>query len=109
VKEDFCYGLDDYQKVEGCYRHLTDYLPLLANLYLKLAEVSGENLLWFDDDINNFHIVLGGDGAPFGKDSTACTWFISFINRGKSILSNTENFMIFGLTVKKTQLLLCAT
>ena len=51
VKEDVCYGLDDCQKVEGCYRHLTEYLPLLANFYLKLAEVSGENLLWFDCDI----------------------------------------------------------
>ena len=106
VKEDFCYGLDDCQKVEGCYRHLTEYLPLLANFYLKLAEVSGENLLWFDDDINNFHVVLGGDGAPFGKDSTACTWLISFINRGKSILSNTENFMIFGANCEENSVVI---
>ena len=106
VKEDFCYGLDDCQKVEGCYRHLTDYLPLLANFYLKLAEVSGENLLWFDDDINNFHVVLGGNGAPFGKDSTACTWLTSFINRGKSILSNTENFMIFGANCEENSVVI---
>ena len=57
-------------------------------------------------DINNFHVVLGGDGAPFGKDSTACTWLISFINRGKSILSNTENFMIFGANCEENSVVI---
>ena len=106
VKEDFCYGLDDCEKVEGCYRHLAEFLPLLANFYLKLAEISGENLLWFDNEINKFHVVLGGDGAPFGKDSTACSWLVSFMNRGKNILSNTENFMIFGANCEENSIVI---
>ena len=58
VKEDFCYGLNDCEKVEGCYRHLAEFLPLFANFYMKLAEISGENLLWFDNEINRFHVVF---------------------------------------------------
>ena len=27
VKGDFCYELDDCEKVEGCYRHLVEFLP----------------------------------------------------------------------------------
>ena len=83
VKEDFCYELDDCEKVEDCYRHLYEFLPLLAKFYFKLAEISEESLLWFNNEINKFHIALGGDGAPFGKDSTACSWLVSFLNRGK--------------------------
>ena len=51
VKEDFCYELDDCEKIEGCYRHLYEFLPLLAKFYFKLAEISEENLLWFNNEI----------------------------------------------------------
>ena len=54
----------------------------MASFYLR---VSQENLLWFDNKINTFHVVVGGDGAPFGKDETACSWLVSFLNRGKHI------------------------
>ena len=93
VKEDFCYDLNEDEKVNGCYRSLTQYLPFLASFYLKVAQ---ENLVWFNNEINTFHVALGGDGAPFGKDDTACSWLVSFLNRGKHILSNSENFLIFG-------------
>ena len=98
VREDFCSDLDEEEKVKGCYRHLTQFLPLLASFYFKLAEQAsaGEELLWFDGKVNTFHIVLGGDGAPFGKDDTACSWLVSFLNRGKHILSSCENFLVFG-------------
>ena len=95
VKGDFCYELDDCEKVESCYRHLAEFLPLLAKFYFKLAEMSKVNLLWFKNEINKFHIALGGDGVPYGKESTACFWLVSFLNRGKNILRNNENFMIF--------------
>ena len=39
---------------------------------------------------------MGGDGAPFGKEDTACAWLVSFLNRGKHVLSSNENFTIFG-------------
>ena len=61
-----------------------------------LLKVAQENLLWFNNEINTFHVVLVGDGALFGKDDTACSWLVSFLNRGKHILSNSENFLIFG-------------
>ena len=96
VREDFCYGLDDDGKVDGCYRSLADFLPLLASCYLSNAKLTKEDLLWFNNEVNTFHVVLGGDGAPFGKDDTACAWLVSFINRGKHILSSNENFLIFG-------------
>lgn len=92
VKEDFCYDLNEDEKVNGCYRSLTQFLPFMASFYLKVAQ---ENLLWFNE-INTFHVALGGDGAPFGKDDTACSWLVSFLNRGKHILSNSENVLILG-------------
>ena len=41
--------------------------------------------MWFSSQVNTFHVVLGGDGAPFGKDETACSFLASFLNRGKHI------------------------
>ena len=64
VKEGFCYDLNDNEKVNGCYRSLTQFLPFMASFYLKVAQ---ENLLLFNNKINTFHVALGGDGAPFGK------------------------------------------
>lgn len=71
------------------------FLPLLASFYLELEKETGEELLWFGE-VNTFQVVLGGDGAPFGKEDTACSWLVSFLNRGKHVLSSNENFMIFG-------------
>ena len=38
--------------------------------------------------MNTFHISLGGDGAPFGKDDTAFTCLVSFLNLGRGVLSS---------------------
>ena len=48
------------------------------------------------DEPNTFHIALGGDGAPSGKDDSACSWLISFLNIGHIILSSKENYLLFG-------------
>lgn len=101
VREDFCYDFDEEDKVEGCYRSLTQFLPFMASFYLR---VSQENLLWFNNKINTFHVVVGGDGAPFGKDETACSWLVSFLNRGRHILSSNENFLIFGANCSESSL-----
>ena len=79
--------------MNGCYKSLTQFLPFTAAFYLKVAQ---ENLLWLNNEFNTFHVALGGDGAPFGKDDTACSWLVSFLNRGKHILSNREIFLILG-------------
>ena len=95
VKEQFCKDLEDCEKVSGCFRPLLQFLPLLASFYLELEKETGKELLWFGE-VNTFQVVLGGDGAPFGKEDTACAWLVSFLNRGKHVLSSNENFMIFG-------------
>ncbi len=53
------------------------------------------NLLTFDQP-NTFHVALGGDGAPFGKDNTACSWLVSFLNIGQGVLNSNDNFLLFG-------------
>ena len=70
-----------------------------------LLKVAQENLLWFNNEINTFHVVLGGDGALFGKDDTACSWLVIFLNRGKHMLSNSESFLFWVQTVQKVRLL----
>lgn len=37
-----------------------------------------------------------GDGAPFGKDDTACAWLISLLKIGRGVLSCNENYLLFG-------------
>ena len=71
------------------------FLPRLASFYIELEKETGEELLWFGE-VNTFQVVLGGDGAPFRKEDTACAWLVSFLNRGKHVSSSNEDFMIFG-------------
>ena len=91
VGEKFCVGLEESEKVEGCYRDIEDLLVKLADFYLNHSQF--EVTL---DDTNTFYVALGGDGAPFGKDDTACSWLVSFLNIGHGILSSNENFLLFG-------------
>ena len=46
VKEFFCSDLEEFEVGDGCFRNLTDFLPLLASFYLSLQELTGEELLW---------------------------------------------------------------
>ena len=73
IREEFCKGLEDCEKVSGCSRPPWQFLPLLASFYLELEKETGEELLWFGE-VHTFQVVLGGDGAPFGKEDTACAW-----------------------------------
>ena len=70
VRETLCDGLEDAEKVIGCYRNLEDLVLKLAEFYLcnDLYDI-----LTFGIEPYTFHIALGGDGAPFGKDDTACS------------------------------------
>ncbi|CAB4009080.1 Hypothetical predicted protein, partial [Paramuricea clavata] len=92
VREELCDGLDESEKVNGCYRDIEELVLKLADFYLNSDQYT---VLTFDEP-NKFYIALGGDGAPFGKDDTACSWLVSFINIGKSILSSNENYLLFG-------------
>ena len=69
-------GLQESEKVNRCYRELKELILKLAEFYLHGDEY---NILTFDGP-NTLHIALGGDGAPFGKDDTACSWLVRFLN-----------------------------
>ena len=83
-----CDGLDETEKVNGCYREIEDLIVNLVQFYLNCNEYT---IISFGE-LNTFHVAIGGDGAPFGKDDTACSWLVSFLNIGQSILSRNENF-----------------
>ena len=100
VREMLCDGLEESEKVNGCYRELEELIVKLAEFYLNSHEY---NILTFSDP-NTFHIALGGDGAPFGKDDTACSWLVSFLNIGHHVLSRNENFLLFGANCSENSL-----
>ena len=89
----FCDGLDDCDKVNGCYRNLKEMLVKLAEFYL--SGCTGHSITWFEEPYT-FSVAVGGDGAPFGKDDTACAWLVSLLNIGRGVLSNNENYLLFG-------------
>lgn len=93
VSEKLCDGLPEEEKVQGCYRNLKELLLILAQFYFCNSKVFP--LVWFDEP-NKFYVSLGGDGAPFGKYDTACSWLVGFLNLGKGILSSNENYLLFG-------------
>ena len=93
VYNTLCDGLDEDEKVCGCYRSLKELLISLAEFYL--SGHSGHTLTWFGKEYI-FFVTLGGDGAPFGKDDTACAWLVGFLNIGRGILSSNENHLLFG-------------
>ena len=77
VYDNLCDGLDDLQKVHGCYRNVGKLLVRLADFYL--SEYSGHTINWFGQEYT-FLVSLGGDGAPFAKNDVACAWLVSFLN-----------------------------
>ena len=93
VRESFCSDLEPEDQVHGCYRNLTECLVRLASFYL--TTLKAEDFDWFGEP-NTFQIAIGGDGAPFGKFDQSCAWLISFLNVGHRVLSNEDNFLIFG-------------
>ena len=99
VQDTLC---DGTEKVIGCYRNMRKLLVNLAKFYLN--KCIGYSLLWFGEETNTFHVALGGDGAPFGKDDTSCSWLVSFLNIRRAVLSTNENFLIFGANCKEDAL-----
>jgi hypothetical protein len=86
VRETLCEGLIEEEKVSGVYRNIREMLPCLARYYM-MNEGKYE-LLWFNDQ-------------PCGKEDTACSWLVSFLNIGRGVLSSNENFLLFGGNCKK--------
>ncbi len=101
VRKNLCDGLDECDKFNGCYKDIEDLLVRLAEFYMNHGKY---NLLTFDQP-NTFHVALGGDGAPFGKNDTACSWLVSFLNIGQGVLSSNDNFLLFGANCTENCLL----
>jgi hypothetical protein len=87
-----CNGLQEDDKIQGCYRSIKELLIMLAEFYLLFRSA---DLVWFDE-ANEFYVTSGGDGAPFGKYDTACAWLVSFLNLGKGVLSSNDNYLLFA-------------
>lgn len=46
-------------------------------------------------------MAIGADGAPFGKESEATAWLISFLNVGKRVACPSDNFLLCGSNCKE--------
>ncbi|CAB4003604.1 Hypothetical predicted protein [Paramuricea clavata] len=97
VTDTLCYGLDECDKVTGCYRNLKEMLIKLAEFYL--SGCTGHSITWFEEP---YTFSVGGDGAPFGKDDTPCAWLISLLNIGRGVLSSNENYLLFGANCRES-------
>ena len=98
ARDTLCYGLEEGEKADGMYRDIKQFLLSLAKFYLSQSRYQ---LIWFQEQVNTFHVSLGGDGAPFGKDDMACVWLVSLLNIGRGVLSSNENFLLFGANCKE--------
>ena len=49
-----------------------------------------------DQDYQNGLENENGDGCPFGKNESACSFLVSFMNVGRRVASSYDNFLIFG-------------
>ena len=95
VREELCNGLEE-DKADGKYRDLLQLLLRLAQFYLFANKFKEDKLEWFGQKEGNFKVLIGGDGAPFGKDDQLLAWLVSFANCGKSSSCPEENYLLFG-------------
>lgn len=97
IQENFSSDTDE--NINGYYRDLREYLPRLASFYLNTKQ---DALKWFGQTEGTFLVAFGGDGCPFGKNETACSFLISFLNVGKRVASSSDNFLVFGANVEES-------
>ena len=70
------------ENTNGCYRDMREYPPRLASFYLNTKQ---DALKWFGQTEGIFLVAFGGDGCPFGKNESACSFLVSFLNVGKRV------------------------
>jgi len=75
--------------LNGVYRDLRQYLPMLAKFYL--CKKTEESLKGFAESTGTFQIALGGDGCPFGKNESACPFLVLWMSQ-QMYLSFLYNF-----------------
>ena len=86
--------------VAGVYRSLEPLLLQLASLYMKV-DATLPCLHWFNEEVGVFHVAVGADGAPFGKDETATAYLVSFLNVLERVASCEDNFLLMGSNCKE--------
>lgn len=59
-----------------------------------------EALKWFGETDGIFLVAFGGEGCPFGKNKSACSFLVSFVNVGKRVASIADNFLTFRANCK---------
>ena len=98
-------GVMEDEITQGCFRKLVEYLPRMAKFYLRKDRK--ETLQWFGKTEGTFLFAVGGDGCPFGKNESACSFLLSFLNVGKRVASSNDNFIIFGGNCAETSPVVC--
>ena len=96
---EFCNGLESLEEpVSGSYRELSTYVLALAEMYILVDQKLGSQSFFkhFGNQPYHFKIAIGADGAPFGKEDEATAWLLSFVNVGKHIQSQNDNFLLCG-------------
>ena len=91
--QDYFQEATEDDMVRGCFRKLEEFLPRLAKFYLRKG--GKESLKWSGNAEGTFLVALGGDGCPFGKNESACTFLVSFLNVGKRVASNNDNLYYY--------------
>lgn len=92
------------EQVNGSYRDFCSYITTLAELYILVDQALGSESFFqhFGSLPYHFRVAIGADGAPFGKDDEATAWLVSFLNVGKHIQSEKDNFLICGANCSET-------
>ena len=52
-----------------------------------------------------FLVAFGGDGCPFGKNESGCSFLISFFNVGKRVAWSSDNFLVFGANIEESSVI----
>ena len=72
INDEYLSNLEMDGPINGAYRDLREYLPRLAKFYLSTDRKHA--LQWYGKTKGTFLIALGGDGCPFGKHESACSF-----------------------------------
>lgn len=94
INDEYISSLELDASVNGAYRDLGEYLPRLAKSYLTTNRQNA--LQWYGKTEGTFMFALGGDGCPFGKHESACSFLVSFLNVVRKVASSYDNYYIFG-------------
>lgn len=78
VKEEFSDYLADDEVIHGCFRDLREFLSQLAKCYLQIKNKPHEASNWFGQTEGTFLVAFGGDGSPFGRNKSACSFLLFF-------------------------------